>query len=467
MNFENTFSVSDICMKFWEFEKRHELLDYKIKNIYVWQLVRFKMFNKLLRKKGIYGVAHSNADSVKDKILETPRMLVNSLLKNPFLGKYKRDIIIFDHPRKVKVGKEYIDIYTYNFIENQKKNKIDVLEAPYLRKHMKIKSEVNRKYTDHQWLNVLLKKTIKPIKLTEYEKENLKELERVFLDYFQIEGIDLYNNIVEALNRHYHKYNYYYKLLKKREPKVLYIVVSYNNMSLIAAAKDLNIKVIEFQHGVITNYHFAYNFGDPSKDIKYFPDKMLTFGDFWARTKGFPAQTEIEVYGYPYLNEQLEIYKGVKKKQNQVIFISQGTIGRKLANYAFESAKAMPEYNFIYKLHPGEFDRWKKEYPELIEAAKLNNFQVIDNNNYSLYSYLAESEFQVGVYSTAIFEGLALDCKTILYNLAGIEYMEDLIEQNFVMVANDSIEFKKKIRSFKVKEINKNTFFKSENNVQA
>src|SRR5699024_2275823 len=114
------------------------------------------------------------------------------------------------------------------------------------------------------------------------------------------------------------------------------------------------------------------------------------------------------------------------KKKKQILFISQGTIGKELAKLALNISRNMPDYHFIFKLHPGEFDRWRSEYTELSTAAKFENFEVIDNNKINLYRFLAESDYQIGVYSTAIFEGLTLGCKTVLFNLPGIEYMKDL-----------------------------------------
>jgi hypothetical protein len=240
------------------------------------------------------------------------------------------------------------------------------------------------------------------------------------------------------------------------------LVVSYDKFPIIAAAKDLGIEVIEFQHGVITNYHFAYNFSEPLKKLKYFPDKLLTFGEYWANTEGFPRQTEVEVYGFPYLNQQLKKYKEVTKLKNQVLFLSQGTIGKELSNYAFQMAQKMPECQFIYKLHPGEYNRWKNEYPALVQASFFNNFEVIDHNQENLYRYLAEADFQVGVYSTAIFEGLTLNCKTILFNLPGIEYMKDLVDQNIVEVAHDEKEAIRYMKNYEAKEFSRDYFFKVE-----
>src|SRR5699024_6383953 len=115
---------------------------------------------------------------------------------------------------------------------------------------------------------------------------------------------------------------------------------------------------------------------------------------------------------------------------------------------------------FIYKLHPGEYERWKTTYPYLLRAKELGNFSVIDNNNINLYSYFSKSKYQVGVNSTAIFEGLTFGCKTILYNIIGVEYMKDLISKEIVAVVNSAEDFKVCLNGFKTNMFDESYFFK-------
>jgi len=43
-------------------------------------------------------------------------------------------------------------------------------------------------------------------------------------------------------------------------------------------------------------------------------------------------------------------------------------------------------------------------------------------------------EYQVGVFSTAIYEGLQRGCKTIVLHIDGVEAIEDLIENKYVNI---------------------------------
>jgi UDP-N-acetylglucosamine transferase subunit ALG13 len=235
--------------------------------------------------------------------------------------------------------------------------------------------------------------------------------------------------------------------------------VAYNK-ALVAAAKANNIEVIEIQHGTISPYHLGYNFPNCEHELDYFPDTFYSFGDYWSEIVDFPIdKKKVILYGFPYMKTRKAKYKNIKKKEKQILFISQGAIGKELARFAYDAAQILKDYSIVYKLHPGEYDRWEKEYKELVLANKLDNFEIVDNNKIELYNYFAESEYLVGVFSTAIYEGLAFDCKTILVDLPGIEYMKYLIEKEIVVMVEGIDDLKDRIKHFKSKDYDENYFF--------
>jgi hypothetical protein len=215
-------------------------------------------------------------------------------------------------------------------------------------------------------------------------------------------------------------------LFKKIQPKIIFVVVSYGKETLIHAAKALKIPVVELQHGIISKYHMGYSF--PHRQIKHtFPDYFFSFGKYWAQEIQFPIKKE-KIYniGYPYLEESLKRYD--KKKSDTFVFISQWSIGENLSRFAVQFRKNTPNnIKIIYKLHPGEFDRWRKAYPWLIGS----DIEVLDSDIPTLYAILAKSKWQAGVYSTAIYEGLAFGCQTYLVNLPGVETMDKLIRSGY------------------------------------
>ena len=119
----------------------------------------------------------------------------------------------------------------------------------------------------------------------------------------------------------------------------------------------------------------------------------------------------------------------------------------------------MKDYNIIYKLHPGEYDTWRQNYPELVND--LDNFKVIDNSETPLYQLFAQSNYQVGAFSTAIYEGLMFNCKTFILDVPGVEYLSDLIKKGYVCQVNDISDLMDNLEHFNPKEYDKNFFFKN------
>ena len=107
---------------------------------------------------------------------------------------------------------------------------------------------------------------------------------------------------------------------------------------------------------------------------------------------------------------------------------------------AIDLSKRTGNYRIIYKLHPSEYDDWRENSSELINSG----IEIIDNNEKSIYSYFAESDVQIGVYSTAIYEGLGFGLLTLIYKAGPYDVMKELVENgyaNFVESVDDVIEY--------------------------
>ncbi len=217
-------------------------------------------------------------------------------------------------------------------------------------------------------------------------------------------------------------------LLKRIKPKIAIITTSYGKETFIEACKEMKIPVVEFQHGAIHKYHMGWSYKGEKRVKRNFPDYFFAFGNFWKNCLEFPIKEErIISVGYPYLEKEASRYNDVEKK-NQILFISQGTVGKQLSQFAVELDKKLKgKYNIAYKLHPGEYKRWKKEYPWLLDTG----INVLEED-IPLYRLFAESKIQVGVNSTAIYEGLFFGLKTYLIKLPGIEIMNYLVEKKYV-----------------------------------
>ena len=459
-----SISVRDICEVFFDIENKYGLNYREIQGCYAWQLIRMHLYYDITRKTQIFNAPQQKSLSLFDKVRTFLPFFKNSLLCNPFNGKYDKDILIFDHPRKVIFKGEYCDIYSSFLVDFLKDDySFEVLEAPYLNKHYTKKQNYVR-YTDAIQLGSYIHKKFNKVEFSESEKELIFKVQNELESTFNIKL-----NIPWMLATHILNFQYDFKkyvdLFEKRKPKMVFVVVAYENHAIVAAAKHLGIEVIELQHGTITDYHLGYSYPEKTRlngEIPYFPDKVLSFGDYWMNeeTSPIPKENVIPI-GFSYFEEQSKDFIDIDAIDNQVLFISQGVIGKYLSKMAFEFAKAQNDLEIIYKLHPGEYETWKQNYPELVEASAFDNFKVIDNSEIPLYKLLAESNYQVGAFSTAIYEGLMFNCKTFILDVPGVEYLEDLVEKKYVFKISSADDLNDNLDSFKPTYYDKNFFFKN------
>ena len=491
-----TFTVKEICQKIWNLEEKYELNHKEIQDCYPWQLIRMYLYYEITRKTNVFESAQQSSLSLFDKINSFLPFIKNSILSNPLSGRENVDVLIFDHPRKVIFEDEYQDIYSYFLKEtlNQYGKSFETIESPYLNQHFRSNANIKEnhvRFNDRILLGSFIHKTRNRGKLpfTEDEKQFINSVKEDLETAFKIE-IDLFSIMENHILNFQYDYKKYIELLQRKNPKVVFLVVAYENKALVAACKKMSIDIIELQHGTISPYHLGYSYPENTmkfngkiKEIEYFPDKILSFGDYWKNACPFPITGEnIISIGFPYFEENSRTYMKIAENKNsedgnngetqekQILFISQGVIGKYLSELAYETASNINDsqnFKLIYKLHPGEYGTWKENYDYLTKAVdKFDNFTVIDKSEPPLYELFAKSHYQIGAFSTAIYEGLAFNCKTFIIDVPGVEYLDDLIDKNIVKKVKNSkelIDYLKEDEKNEIifKEYDKDYFFKN------
>lgn len=213
-------------------------------------------------------------------------------------------------------------------------------------------------------------------------------------------------------------------LLYFTRPQLVFLAVGYNNTSLIAAAKSYGIPTVEMQHGTIFPYHLGYRFPHTTQ-TEFFPDHLLLFSPFWQKGTPLPPDCHLFPIGNDYLHSPLSR----QSKAKSIVFISQSTIGGFLEQFLLNNRDILEDYTVYFKLHPKEFQALPKIYPRLLQMAHPN-LQIITAER-TVADLHKECTYQIGVFSTAIFEGLQSGCYTILLDVPGVEHMETLIQQGY------------------------------------
>jgi hypothetical protein len=330
-------------------------------------------------------------------------------------------------------------------------------ERPYNVTHFTPPKTSNMKYVDIvEYTGTLLQKLgISKVSFTEEETSFFKEIEDEIASRFGTE-IDLKSMVKEDLSKRKASLPIYRRLIRKVDPEVALLTVSYNGReTFVEACQIENVPVIELQHGVINKYHMGYSF--PHGNKKVFPDYFFSFGDFWSDYVDLPlTKSNIYSVGYPYLESESKKYEDIKAK-NQTLFISQPNIGNALSRFAVElNEHVAHEQEIIYKFHPNEPNSWKDKYPWL----KKSDITCI-TDEIPLYQLFAESTSQIGVNSTALYEGLRFGLDTYVVDFPGYEYMQYLIDNDHAIFIQ-SVEGYLEKRKSNTSQVDVEYFFESD-----
>lgn len=449
--------ASEIAEKIFEIEKELNLFEKQIQGVYFWKLVRLEVYQIILVEYKLMTLGRGR----KSTFLEKLKRVLNILKNTYYYPSYhkKVDCIVLENPRKIKdENGEYYDPYTKYFVDelSDKSVSYEIVDLGLGGKHFE-KASLTRRFADNFYFDVICRIFDKKLKITNKERKELEKLNSKFKSVLDVK-INFDSIVVNQIKRFYLDYQKYHLLFKQKKNKNLYLVCSYGKEGIIKAAKDLDIKVSEFQHGTMTKYHVGYSFPCNSS-VPYFPDELLFFGRFWSDSTSLPLKKDaLRFIGYEDFNKKIQVYKDVEKT-NKITFISQWTIGQKMIKKAIEVAKNNPQYKVVYRLHPSEYEN-KLFYLERIKKSELDNLD-IGNMDKTLIEELAASKYVAGVYSTAIYEALALNCKVILLPLYGVEYMDYLIDNNYAHKIN--LSEKTHLESINLESANTEYFFGKKN----
>lgn len=434
---------------FIQIEKKYNLYHLEVDGVQPWIYYRMKFWNYQLCK---------NILALSDTLQKSNRLkdYINQL-KSAFSlvmrGNRKQiceaDIVFYAHPRRVKTNGYYECIYTDRLAGEYSRSV--VIEDPFRNRHLTPVQVEHIYYTDLLQIKAVLRSCLHRIIKTRKYKNIYIQIKDIFgapleeignVYHYTVCFHDIYKALTRIVLENQILENELGKVLQKTRPKIIVEVVYYNKrcMLLNELAKERGIPTVELQHGTMHEAHAAYQFAENCGEIKQFPDYVFVFSEYWKRYANLPIPAErVKVTGYPFFEEQLYKYN-VEKNGGiiNIIFVSQGTIGIELSRLAADVSELLDEskYHIIYKLHPGEYDGWKTRNPWLIK----DNIEVVDSLEHNIYEYFAKCNIQVGVYSTAIYEGLGFGLETYIYNVGHADTMKELCDQGYAIYVNNAEE---------------------------
>ncbi|MFA9518185.1 hypothetical protein ACERIT_13380 [Halopenitus sp. H-Gu1] len=443
---------------FEAFEKGNDLFSITVDGISIWERIRFKTFRDIAQQNG-RGQAHTqNEMGLLTNLRGFGLLLKNAVYRNPYLAD-EHDFLFFGHSRrKLEEDGYWWDLYCDPIHD---RNELDYvhMETPHLMSHRRPAKTENLRYLELiQYGGTLQRRLgLRRPSLPDDVVSRLHEAETEIQRRFGA-NIDLVSIAREKLHVRNTTLPLYERLLDRIDPSVVVVVVSYGKETLIEACKRKEIPVVELQHGVIYEHHYGYAY--PENVTKNtFPDYLLTFGEFWNENVSFPIpEDRVIPVGYPYLEQRLDAYDDIERSK-QLLFISQGTIGRELSRFALAVHEDVRiDHDVVYKLHPGEYDRWEEEYPWLATS----DMRVIDESEPPLYRLFAKSTAQIGVGSTAVYEGICFDLETFVFETDGADVLRPLVDDGAASMVGSLDELARELGSNTAVRFDRERFFESE-----
>jgi hypothetical protein len=408
---------TELFNEFIKFERKYDVFSLKTKsNIYWWDIVRFSIYYELRNTLVIkysdqqVGMNQKNPILILKKIGKDIFYLFKSLF-------FKRKSLFFLCSRSKNNADVNIDIIANKFLKVIPSNESFIIETVF---------DANTEYSSYSNIFLIIIRKIKKLKL---EKINF-DINRLLNSHFET-SVDFYTIVQKCLHNYTLEYKNYIWLLRLVKPQYCFVIQNGIQKALFSAAKDLNIKCIELQHGQINNFHIAYSYSNKIdySHLKSFPNILFTFSDFWNKVN-YPVNEKISM-GVD--NNPFEVENIITK---DIAFIFSNSYAENLLSFL---KKLAPQFeNKIYvKLHPKQnngIEYLKKELAEFKNIKLIYMGKTMDET-LSLVSSI------VMIQSTVIYEALQKNKKVFLYKKQDYATQSDVFDNPNVYLIDSVEEF--------------------------
>ena len=252
--------------------------------------------------------------------------------------------------------------------------------------------------------------------------------------------------IIKMLKGFYWGKRLYGWLLKRTGAKYLLMLNTYNEHTIVAAARDANLKVIEFQHGFLSRHHTGYSWSTYALGYKKqmpLPNELFLYGEYWKQelnTNGFWGDT-LQVTGNPYLDKYRRGNNFSSNGICKITLTTQRIDIEKLMTFMtqfLEIAKKQLEVHLYIKLHP--FNTIKEP---IVNAFNFDSrvTVLLSHEAPMTNELLATSDFHTSIYSTCHYEAIALGTPTIILPFRGHDMVMHLFKTGHASFVRTPQEF--------------------------
>lgn len=333
MDTKTEFTLKDLM----ELEKDSSLLGYLCPKtgLPIWPLLRIQVFRIIMssrlykrsplinikRKRNLFKLIKPYIYSVTHNIFQKPTKNVDIMFFSTGLGNlYTRDTL------DDRLVGEFSRMFRSNSVVYQNKLKEKLFET-YSFGPVKYRAP-------NDFISKLRSYIVKKSTYRFQAKKFIEHIECIALrdlryKFTAVELEYLENFLVIQLARLPIYLNKYVNFFAKKGVKILFLedaCFGGEFVAIIAAAKQNDIKVVEYQHGVISKGHDGYNVSPnlaESDQYKYIlPDYLLTYGSWWSKQSNLPIQ-KVKI-GNPFRELNLKKIAKKTRKRKHILILGDG-----------------------------------------------------------------------------------------------------------------------------------------------
>ena len=427
----------ELGKKFLELEKENHWFEIRVKGHKFWDYVRYAVFNAIANEYN-EEVPERRPGTAIGYLIEAMVYFVYYLVDTLKTRGKRYDIIFVNNTdRTNKIGGKEVNQWYYPVIKHLHPRYKILFVDPY-------PGEIAGKYPcDLLRIRFLcLFDRIKSlfIRFTEQERNVFSDIQSKLWDELSVK-VDMYDITRDVFPMQIQGYKRYLKLFGRYSPRIVAFCDNGYMRGMMEAAQESKTTTINLQHSQISYLETLYNYdGDVSSRDIVVSDYIFTFSDFWHKEFRLPGK-KVSV-GFPLREMNTRISNNKAQKTKNILVISDGFYARE-SPIIPELADLLPDYTIYYKLRPGEYKHWREKYGTIW---KKPNLVMIEDNKLSLYDYFLICPYQIGVGSTALYEGLCFNPVTFILKVGWYEEMRGLYEDGYAFLVSSAGEIAEKIK---------------------
>jgi hypothetical protein len=240
---------------------------------------------------------------------------------------------------------------------------------------------------------------------------------------------------------------YWRIIFRMMRPSLFLVLCSYGQEAPVAAARSLGIPTWELQHGMISEDHFGYNYGESARAHARelpLPERIVTFGSFFSDALvscGYWTREQVPSLGFPRLSHfKRQLAAGARRDTGSrfnILVSTQWTLEDEYYDFVRQAVHLMPDnVRLVINPHPRSLARSIAR----LESLAGDRVEVMDKSS-SMYERLGEIDMHCSVYSTTLFESAGLGIPTVVLGLPGWPNARVLLERQAATLAPDPAAF--------------------------